>query len=121
MVSPSEYSAEDLTKRIYVNCRNCGNTFPSGFRVLSPTQLIGFRFLCLNCHAIVRCSPPEYLEKIEGKFKQAMKREEFFAGPHSARIEMKGPDLYHLTSEVVANKDAVLTCDKAIVAYEGQT
>ncbi len=89
--------------------------------MISPIQLVGLSFLCLKCRAIVRCSPSEYLEKENDRFKQAMKTEEFFALPPASRIEISGPDLFRSRTEAVSDKNVLITCDRGIIVYEGKT
>src|SRR3989337_3741423 len=108
-------------KRLYVKCPNCNLIFPSGFQAESVTQLIGFYYLCLKCGRIVQCSPPDYLERIEGKFKKAMKKEEIFALPQGNRIEIIGPDVYSFSKEVIVKSGAFLSSDRAIINYNEQS
>lgn len=67
---------------------------------------------------IVRCNPPDYLEKEGEEFRKALKNDEVFARPPDQRIEILGPDLFLFDKEVVVKPGALLTCDRGIVSYQ---
>lgn len=85
-------------KELYVKCPKCENEFACGFEVEeSPTQLIGFYYLCPNCKHIFLCHPSEYLLKVEGIYKEAMEKEEVFLKPRPTKglVLIQGrPDFY---------------------------
>jgi len=107
-------------KKLYVRCPGCSNTVPSGFQAESPTQLLGFSYICPKCRRIVPCSPPKYLEEVDDQFQIAMKEEEIFALPSGRRIEIMAPDLYVLNKEVTVRPGALMTSDGAIVVFRGK-
>ena len=107
-----------MTKRLYVKCPSCRHVTASGYKADSPTQLIGFSYLCLECGSIFPCGPPDYLEKINDKFIKAMKDEEMFVLPQGPRILIQGPDLFPLNQEVIVKSGAILVSDRAIGSFK---
>jgi len=103
--------------RLYVKCPYCTSVFPSGFQAESPTQLIGFLYLCERCRRIFPCSPPDYLEKVDGEFRRAMKKEEIFALPPPQGVLVSGPDLFSLGGEVFIESGKRLGSNRAIVVF----
>jgi len=107
--------------QLYVKCPNCDSIFPSGFQVESATQLLGFSYLCQKCLSIFSCPSTNYLQKVDGEFRKAMKKEEMFVLPTSLkRVEISGPDLFELDREVLVRDGAFLTSDRAIVVFRGE-
>lgn len=104
-------------KRLYVECLNCNFVFPSGFCAESPTQLIGFFYICPKCQRVVSCPPPAYLEKVNEEFEKSMKKEEIFAMPPGSRVEIMGPELFRFDKEVIVKTGAFLSSDRAIIRY----
>jgi len=57
------------------------------------------------------------LEKVDGSFQKAMKKEEVFALPPEREILLKGPDLFELTKEAVVKAGVRVRSNRAFIVY----
>lgn len=74
--------------------------------------------MCPKCRSIFPCFSPEYLEKTNGEFKKAMKKEEILMVPSGKRVELSGPDVFELEKEVIVKPGTFLSSDRAIIRYK---